>query len=64
MPDKKDLSLYHSSLEKLRQYVEQENFKGYDPYDTINSPIKFKYLGKFAAVLALQLLKKSITQKH
>ncbi len=59
MPDKKDLSLYLTSLEKLRQYVEQENFKGYDPYDTLNSPIKFKYLGKFAAVLALQFQKRN-----
>jgi hypothetical protein len=59
MPYKKDLSLYLTSLEKLRQYVEQENFKGYDPYDTLNSPIKFKYLGKFAAVLALQFQKRN-----
>jgi hypothetical protein len=27
------------SLNKLRQYIEQENFKGYDPYDALNSPI-------------------------
>lgn len=26
------------SLNKLRQYIEQENFKGYDPYDALNSP--------------------------
>ncbi len=59
MPAQKDLSLYSSSLEKLRYYIEQEGFKGYDPYDTLNSPIKFKYLGKFAAVLALQFQKRN-----
>src|ERR1700752_304866 len=50
---------YLDSLEKLRQYVEQENFKGYDPYDTLNSPIKFRILSKFAAVLALQFQKRN-----
>ena len=28
-----------SSLEKLRDYIEQEDFKGYDPYDALNSPV-------------------------
>lgn len=50
---------YLDSLEKLRRYVEQENFKGYDPYDTLNSPVKFRILGKFAAVLALQFQKRN-----
>jgi rhamnogalacturonyl hydrolase YesR len=27
------------SLNKLRQFIEQEDFKGYDPYDALNSPI-------------------------
>ncbi len=27
------------SLQKLRQYIEDEGFKGYDPYDALNSPI-------------------------
>lgn len=59
MRDTKELSLYVTSLEKLRGFVEQEEFKGYDPYDTLNSPLKFKYLGKFAAVLALQFQKRN-----
>ena len=59
MPTQKDFSTYITSLEKLRLYVEQENFKGYDPYDTLNSPLKFKYFGKFSAVLALQFQKRN-----
>ncbi|MEO8760309.1 MAG: pectate lyase [Bacteroidia bacterium] len=51
--------MYRESFEKLRLYVEKENFKGYDPYDTLNSPIKFKLFGKFAAVLALQFQKRN-----
>ncbi len=27
------------SLQKLKQYIENEGFKGYDPYDALNSPI-------------------------
>lgn len=26
-------------LEKLKNYIEKENFKGYDPYDALNSPV-------------------------
>jgi hypothetical protein len=58
LPEKMPI-LYTNSLEKLRHYIEQEGFKGYDPYDTLNSPIKFKYLGKFAAELALQFQKRN-----
>lgn len=46
-------------FEKLRSYIESENFKGYDPYDTLNSPIKFKYFGKLIPVLALQFQKRN-----
>src|ERR1700739_1993628 len=56
---KQDLELYIERLKKLQEYVEQEDFKGYDPYDTLNSPLKFKYFGKMAAVLALQFQKRN-----
>jgi len=59
MSAQKDLSLYIISLKKLKHYIEQENSKGYDPYDTLNSPFKFKYLGKFVAVFALQFQKRN-----
>ena len=55
----KDYLVYNNSLEKLRQYIEKENFKGYDPYDTLNSVFKFRLLGKLVAVLALQFQKRN-----
>jgi hypothetical protein len=51
--------IYTNSLEKLRKYIEQEDFKGYDPYDTLNSIFKFRLLGKMVAVLALQFQKRN-----
>lgn len=53
------LHYFETSFEKLRSYIEKENFKGYDPYDTLNSPIKFKYFGKLIPVLALQFQKRN-----
>lgn len=53
------LTKFESSLDKLRLYIEHENYKGYDPYDTLNSPFKFKYFGKLIPVLALQFQKRN-----
>jgi len=39
--------------------MEAEKFKGYDPYDTLNSSIPFHYLGKWGPVLAIQLQKRN-----
>ncbi|MBI3518267.1 MAG: hypothetical protein HY062_02775 [Bacteroidetes bacterium] len=50
---------FEIALDKLSSYIEQEQFKGYDPYDTLNSPIKFKYFGKLIPVLALQFQKRN-----
>lgn len=49
----------NKSLEKLKKYIESENFKGYDPYDTLNSPIPFHWLGKWGPVLAIQFQKRN-----
>lgn len=39
--------VYHNSFNKLKNYCEKENFKGYDPYDGLNSWIIQKtFLGK------------------
>jgi hypothetical protein len=54
-----DLKYFENSLEKLQSYIEAEQFKGYDPYDTLNSKLKFKYFGKFAAILAIQFQKRN-----
>jgi hypothetical protein len=47
------------SRNKLQGYIESENFKGYDPYDTLNSPIPFHWLGKWGPVLAIQFQKRN-----
>ena len=47
------------SLKKLQAYIEKEEFKGYDPYDTLNSKFKFKFFGKFVSVLAIQFQKRN-----
>ena len=50
---------YTDSLERLRIYIEKQNFKGYDPYDTLNSWIPFQTLGEWPAVLATQFQKRN-----
>lgn len=33
------MSLIEESLNKLKIYIEKENYQGYDPYDALNSPL-------------------------
>ena len=47
------------SLQKLKIYIEKEGFKGYDPYDTLNSFLPFEKLGKWPPVLAIQFQKRN-----
>lgn len=47
------------SAAKLRSFIEKENFKGYDPYDTLNSFIPFEKLGKWASAIAIQIQKRN-----
>ncbi len=47
------------STKQLQTYIESEKFKGYDPYDTLNSPIPFNWLGKWGPVLAIQFQKRN-----
>lgn len=48
-----------ASLNKLKSYIEKENFKGYDPYDALNSPIlRFLSLNeKYLRIAFIQSLK-------
>ena len=54
-----NLIQFESALDKLQAYIEKEEFKGYDPYDTLKSPIPFKYFGKLIPILALQFQKRN-----
>lgn len=47
------------SFNKLNQYVEAEEFKGYDPYDTLNSKIKILKFGKWIPAIAIQVQKRN-----
>ena len=48
-----------TSLDRLLHYIEGEEFRGYDPYDALNSYIDFTRYGKWLPVLAIQLQKRN-----
>ena len=50
---------YSEALFRLRQYIEKEEFKGYDPYDTLCSPIPFHWFTSWGPVLATQFQKRN-----
>ncbi|MDG1477066.1 MAG: glycoside hydrolase family 127 protein, partial [Vicingaceae bacterium] len=50
---------FKESRNRLQNYIESENFKGYDPYDTLNSPLPFHWIGKWGPVLAIQFQKRN-----
>lgn len=53
--------MYKNEIEKvieaLINYIEKEQFKGYDPYDTLNSWLPFHWFGKLGQALAIQIQK-------
>lgn len=53
------IEIIHSSLDRIWHYIEGEEFRGYDPYDVLNSNIDFARFGKWIPVLAIQLQKRN-----
>ncbi len=51
----------HLSLQKLRDYIERENLKGFDPYDALNSPLLdlLTFNSKLLRIAYIQALKRS-----
>jgi len=47
------------ALVSLRKWIEGQDFKGWDPYDALNSPFPFHRFGKWGEVLAIQAFKRS-----
>ena len=49
-----------SHLDKLRAYIEAEDFKGYDPYDALNSPLlrALSFGRKYPRIVCTQLLRR------
>ncbi len=41
--------------QRLIEHLINEDYKGYDPYDTLNSFLPFKYFGSFAQAAAIQI---------
>jgi len=52
-------STYQDVADKLRHYIESEEFRGYDPYDTLNSWFPFQLLGKWGKPVAIQIQKRN-----
>lgn len=47
------------SLSLLEEYISSQAFKGYDPYDTLNSCFPIRAFGKKAALIAIEFQKRS-----
>jgi rhamnogalacturonyl hydrolase YesR len=48
-----------ASLFRLDRFVELSEYRGYDPYDTLNSPFNFKLFGKWGPAVAIQVQKRN-----
>jgi len=46
-------------IKSLEEYITKENFKGYDPYDTLNSRIPFHWFGILGQRIAIQFQKRN-----
>jgi hypothetical protein len=55
------MSLLHEALQKLITWVELEHFKGWDPYDALNSPLlrRLTFGSRLLGIAWVQLLKRS-----
>jgi len=51
--------IIQQSFNKLEKYIINEDYRGYDPYDTLNSWIPFKIAGKWGPILATQFQKRN-----
>jgi len=47
------------ALNKLRIHIEREQFKGYDPYDMLNTPMALRKFGRWLPIIAIQLHKRN-----
>ena len=50
---------YTEVLAKAGNYIESEGYKGFDPYDTLNSWVPFHWLGKWGRPIATQIQKRN-----
>lgn len=56
-------SLTESTIKKVQlnllKYIEKEEYKGYDPYDTLTSWVPFGWLGKWGKPIGIQIQKRN-----
>jgi hypothetical protein len=50
---------YQVVIQQLLAYIEKEEFKGYDPYDTLNSWVPFGWLGRWGKPIGIQIQKRN-----
>ena len=55
----KSEALIRDSFLKIKKYIEDEQYRGYDPYDTLNSWIPFEIFGKWPGIFATQIQKRN-----
>ena len=48
-----------NAVTKVRSFIEKVKFKGYDPYDTLNSFIPLDKMGKWVSAIAIQIQKRN-----
>lgn len=54
-----ELIALRNAFSNLEQYVQKEDFKGYDPYDILTGKFPFRKLGKWPPILAIQVFKRN-----
>lgn len=52
-------NIFNISLNKLVNWCTENKFQGFDPYDTLNSPINFKVFGQWGPPIAIQIQKRN-----
>lgn len=55
----KENPIYQTAQKDLLAYIEKEEYKGYDPYDTLNSWLPFGWLGKWGKPIGIQIQKRN-----
>lgn len=48
-----------NTISRLSDYIIKENFRGYDPYDILNSWLPFHFTGKWGQAIAIQFQKRN-----
>lgn len=48
-----------TSLDNLLSFIQSQEYRGYDPYDTLNSPFDFNHLGRWTPSVAIQIQKRN-----